>query len=37
VTVTLSFLFVFFSTGVGIKGIINGILHTFGVVGDETC
>lgn len=34
VTVTLSFLFVFFSMGVGISGIIEGRLQTFGVVGD---
>lgn len=34
VTVTLSFLFEFFSMGVGINGIIDGRLHTFGVVGD---
>lgn len=34
VTVTLSFLFAFFSIGVGIRGTIDGMLHTFGVVGE---
>lgn len=34
VTVTLSFLFEFFSIGVGTSGIAEGKLQTFGVVGD---
>lgn len=36
-TVTLSFLLMFFSIGVGISGIIDGKLQTFGVVGDASC